>query len=139
MKKTVLLVVFALLTMVGIAKPVDQNTARRVAETYMQAAGMRNVAALADSIMKQFEDKQIDHVEIIYNRFKNSLTQVLSTEQFLPVEPKQTGDSEKKGNTNDYIYEPSKEDIVRSMKSAMREAHLSSPYLRMMSVSCSLV
>ncbi len=74
-----------------------------------------NVAALADSIMKQFEDKQIDHVEIIYNRFKNSLTQVLSTEQFLPVEPKQTGDSEKKGNTNDYIYEPSKEDIVRSM------------------------
>lgn len=48
MKKTLLLVVFALLTMVGIAKPVDQGTARRVAETYMQAAGMRNVAALAD-------------------------------------------------------------------------------------------
>lgn len=48
MKKTLLLAVFALLTMVGMAKPVDQSTARRVAETYLQAAGMRNVAALAD-------------------------------------------------------------------------------------------
>lgn len=76
-----------------------------------------NVAALADGIMKQFEDKQIDHVEIIYNQFKNSLTQVLSTEQFLPVTPKDLKDTKNLKGTknNDYIYEPSKEDIVRSM------------------------
>ena len=74
-----------------------------------------NVATLADSIMRQFEDKELDHVEIIYNCFKNSLTQVLTTEQFLPVKPGKSGDSGKSGNNNDYIYEPSKEDIVRSM------------------------
>ena len=76
-----------------------------------------NVVALADGIMKQFEDKQLDYVEIIYNRFKNSLTQVLSTEQWLPVTHKEHKDTKdfKSSKNNDYIYEPSKEDIVRSM------------------------
>jgi F-type H+-transporting ATPase subunit gamma len=75
------------------------------------------VAELADSVMKQFEDKKIDLVEIVYNRFKNSLVQILSTEQWLPVVPKDSKDSKdlKDTKTNDYIYEPSKEEIVRSM------------------------
>ena len=76
-----------------------------------------NVATLADSIMKQFEDKMVDHVEIIYNQFKNSLTQILTTEQWLPVVPKDFKGSKdlKDSKANDYIYEPTKEDIVRSM------------------------
>ena len=79
-----------------------------------------SVAALADGIMKQFEDKRIDLVEIVYNRFKNSLTQLLSTDQFLPVAPKDTNTPKDSGApkaaaVNDYIYEPSKEEIVRSM------------------------
>lgn len=76
-----------------------------------------NVAALADGIMKQFEDKMVDHVEIIYNQFKNSLTQILTTEQWLPVVPKDLNGSKdlKDSKANDYIYEPTKEDIVRSM------------------------
>ena len=71
------------------------------------------VAELADSVMKQFEDKKIDLVEIVYNRFKNSLSQVLSDEQWLPVE-KGNG-KEEKSQSNDYIYEPSKEEILREM------------------------
>ena len=76
-----------------------------------------NVAALADGIMKQFEDKMVDHVEIIYNQFKNSLTQILTTEQWLPVVPKDLKGSKdlKDSKANDYIYEPTTEDIVRSM------------------------
>lgn len=76
-----------------------------------------NVAALADGIMKQFEDKMVDHVEIIYNQFKNSLTQILTTEQWLPVVPKDLKGSKDLNDSkaNDYIYEPTKEDIVRSM------------------------
>ena len=76
-----------------------------------------NVAALADGIMKQFEDKMVDHVEIIYNQFKTSLTQILTTEQWLPVVPKDLKGSKdlKDSKANDYIYEPTKEDIVRSM------------------------
>jgi F-type H+-transporting ATPase subunit gamma len=85
-----------------------------------------NVAALADNIMKQFEEKQIDLVEVIYNRFKNSLMQILSTEQWLPVAPKDLKDSKdhKGSKANDYIYEPTKEDIVRSMVPLTLRANL---------------
>ena len=75
------------------------------------------VASIADDIMEKFSAKQFDHVEVVYNVFKNSLTQILTTEQWLPVAPKSLNGSKdiKESKVNDYIYEPSKEEIVRSM------------------------
>ena len=73
-----------------------------------------DIANLADSIMEQFCDKRYDRVELVYNQFKNSLVQILTTEQFLPVAPKTAEGSGKESN-NDYIYEPSKEAILREM------------------------
>lgn len=72
------------------------------------------VATLADEIMQGFCDKKYDRIELVYNQFKNSLVQILSTEQFLPVVPKaaEKGGAKKK---NDYIYEPNKEDILKEM------------------------
>ncbi len=72
-----------------------------------------NVAAIAEDIMKRFCDKEYDKVEIVYNKFKNSLTQILSTEQFLPVMP-DTKKNESKVQS-DYIFEPSKEEILKEM------------------------
>jgi len=77
-------------------------------------ADFDSVATLADSIMEQFCSKQYDRVEMVYNQFKNSLVQILTTEQFLPVQPKAAADKEK-GVANDYIYEPSKEVILRDL------------------------
>ena len=75
-----------------------------------------DVANLADSLMADYAEKRIDHVEVIYNQFKNSLTQVLSTEQFLPVEPHAApADGHGEKLVNDYIFEPSKEEILREM------------------------
>lgn len=75
------------------------------------------IAALADDIMQRFVAAQLDHVEIIYNQFKNSLTQILSTEQFLPLtrESSNTSSTSTSASTNDYIFEPSKNDILREM------------------------
>ncbi len=72
-----------------------------------------NVAAIAEDIMKRFCEKEYDKVELVYNKFKNSLTQILSTEQFLPVMP----DTKKNENKvqSDYIFEPSKQEILKEM------------------------
>ena len=72
-----------------------------------------NVAAIAEDIMNRFCEKEYDKVEIVYNKFKNSLTQILSTEQFLPVMP----DTKKEENKvqSDYIFEPSKQEILKEM------------------------
>lgn len=72
------------------------------------------VASLADSLMDAFAGKTVDRVELIYNQFKNSLSQILSCEQFLPVEPRAVSGEGTKHNS-DYIYEPSKEAILREM------------------------
>jgi F-type H+-transporting ATPase subunit gamma len=74
------------------------------------------VATLVDKLMQDFAEKRIDRVEVVYNQFKNSLSQILSTEQLLPVESgkRKTENGKREGN-NDYIYEPSKEEIMREM------------------------
>lgn len=81
----------------------------------LDGAAFDAVATLADTIMQQFCDKQYDLVEIVYNQFKNSLVQILQTEQFLPVIPAAKADNAAKAIANDYIYEPSKQDILREM------------------------
>ena len=73
--------------------------------------------------MNLYVDGTYDKVEIIYNRFKNAATQISQVEQFLPIKPVE-GDT----NTNvDYIFEPSKVDIVlelipKSLKTQLYKA-----------------
>ncbi len=84
-------------------------------DTLLDNASFDSVATLADDIMQQFCDKKYDRVELIYNQFKNSLVQILSTEQFLPIVPDTSSKAADKRMANDYIYEPSKEEILRQM------------------------
>ena len=57
-------------------------------DALLDAPGFDAIAALADSLMTDFAEKRIDRVELVYNQFKNSLSQVLTCEQWLPVAPK---------------------------------------------------
>lgn len=67
---------------------------------------------IAESIMKQYEEGEWDKVYIVYNRFKNAALQVVTTEQFLPVvAPQETASTQ----NLDYIFEPSKVEIVNEM------------------------
>ncbi len=69
-----------------------------------------NVAALANQVLADFEAGKFDRVELVYNQFKNAAVQIQTTEQFLPVE---LGDDTNSKNNADYIFEPSKEYIVK--------------------------
>ena len=82
----------------------------------LDAPSFDAVASLADTLLDDFAAKRIDHVEIVYNQFKNSLSQILSCEQFLPVDSgKMNAESGKPKANSDFIYEPSKEEIMREM------------------------
>ena len=70
-----------------------------------------NVAAIAEMLMAQFESKAFDKIELVYNKFKNAATQVIMTEQFLPIEPIESDSAV----SLDYIFEPSKEEIVETL------------------------
>jgi F-type H+-transporting ATPase subunit gamma len=71
-----------------------------------------NVAVIADALMKKFISGEYDKIELIYNQFKNAATQIVQTEQFLPLAPVQ---SDLTASVGDYIFEPSKEEIILTL------------------------
>jgi F-type H+-transporting ATPase subunit gamma len=71
-----------------------------------------NVAIIADVLTQKFITGEYDKIELVYNQFKNAATQIVQTEQFLPLESLK---SDKTASTGDYIYEPTKEDIVLTL------------------------
>jgi len=70
------------------------------------------VAEHAEYAMDSFLNAKYDKVVIIYNEFKNAAVQIVRNEQLLPIEPAQDDNDASKG---DYIFEPSKLEIVRDI------------------------
>jgi len=73
------------------------------------------VAKITNMIMGLFTDGDYDHVDVIYNRFKNAGTQILTEEQFLPIEVDQLAEEAGPVSNVDYIFEPTKEYIVEEL------------------------
>jgi len=69
------------------------------------------VSQVANKLIELYITEEYDHVEIVYNSFKNAATQIIKSEQFLPIPI-----SEKEGAENsDYLFEPSQELIVSTL------------------------
>ena len=71
-----------------------------------------NVALISDILTQKFVSGEYDKIELIYNQFKNAATQIIQTEQFLPLASIK---SDTTVSTGDYIFEPSKEEIVLTL------------------------
>ncbi|RAV29431.1 ATP synthase F1 subunit gamma [Sinomicrobium soli] len=69
------------------------------------------VALIADRLMELYREGTYDKIVLVYNHFKNAGNQVVRTEQFLPITPVE-GDVEL---ATDYIFEPSREEIVETL------------------------
>ena len=69
-----------------------------------------NVSEIADRLMVDFATEKFDKIVLIYNKFKNAATQIVTTEQFLPIVPVVGAAAE-----SDYIFEPGKAEIVSEL------------------------
>jgi F-type H+-transporting ATPase subunit gamma len=68
------------------------------------------VAEVADLLMTSFAEGKYDKVVVVYNQFINAANQIVQVEQLLPImKSESSGDSNSGG---DYLFEPSKEEIV---------------------------
>lgn len=72
-----------------------------------------NASSIAEEVMAAFVNGDYDKVEIVYNQFKNAAVQYLTVEQFLPVET--VGAVSGAAAPVDYIYEPTKEEIIKEL------------------------
>lgn len=75
-----------------------------------------NVLTFSENLMNDFADEKYDRIIFIYNQFKNAGSQILVKEQFLPIVGEETVEKEaKSADEIEYIFQPSKEDILNSL------------------------
>ena len=70
-----------------------------------------STAVIAEDMMKAFTEGAYDKIVLVYNRFKNAATQIVTTEQFLPII---SAEADQQSGA-DYLFEPTQEDIVTQL------------------------
>ena len=89
----------------------------KVTKGYLEFYDQMNyesVSEIAESIMDRYSNGDYDHVELVYNQFKNAAVQNLTNEQFLPVAlvSSKEESTKKTGYRLAYVFEPTMEQIV---------------------------
>lgn len=69
----------------------------------------------AQYLLNGFVNQEYDRVEFIYNQFKNAATQIVTAEQLLPVDMLSMNTGNASTQNNDYIFEPSKVEILADL------------------------
>jgi F-type H+-transporting ATPase subunit gamma len=73
-----------------------------------------NIALTANKLMELFTTGKYQRIDIAYNKFKNAAVQEYTIEQFLPLQKKLVSENPLL-KTSDFIFEPSKSDIYKSL------------------------
>jgi F-type H+-transporting ATPase subunit gamma len=73
------------------------------------------IQPIARQFMDDFAAQKFDHIEIIYNQFKNAAVQILQTETLLPVIRQEEKNQEPSGPKIDFIFEPSEKEIITEL------------------------
>jgi F-type H+-transporting ATPase subunit gamma len=75
---------------------------------------LSNVQNVAETAVKAYLNKEYDVVELVYSRFKNAATQLLTIERYLPI-PKTVEQAGKKVSKADFIFEPAKDLLIAEL------------------------
>ena len=81
----------------------------------------QDTALVAGEVMEEFKKGKYDKVLLVYNRFKNAATQLVTVEQFLPIVSEKITTEKISG---DYLYEPSQSAIVNELLPKSLKMHL---------------
>lgn len=93
---------------------VDEAELVENAQEIWDNLSFQTVSEVAGTIMELYANQTFDKVIYVYNAFKNAAVQNLKVEQFLPILPSVNEDKSTLSNA-DYIFEPSKKEIVENL------------------------
>lgn len=82
------------------------------AEDMFNDLSFERASNLAQFLMDEFSAGRVDKVVVVYNKFINAAVQEVKSEQFLPI-VSTVGDES--ASAGDYIFEPSKAEIVEDL------------------------
>lgn len=98
------------------AKDFSRRGALKCIDDYSElffSLSFENASKAAQYAMDGFVNGTYDKVVLVYNEFKNVATQIVHSDQYLPIEAKE-GSNDTTSNI-DYFYEPSKEYILEDL------------------------
>ena len=104
----------------AIGKKIVQAVKKLGFDPYFQSDELANnptyeeSVKIAEDLMKQFTDKKIDKVIVIYHHFRSKGSQILTTDTFLPFSFEELKKKKNDGYI-DYIVEPDKETILSEL------------------------
>lgn len=75
----------------------------------------KETVEMAEELMQKFVDKQIDEVVLLYHHFKSTASQIITQENFLPIDITKHVAREKESYGTDYILEPSREELMEAL------------------------
>ena len=84
-----------------------------------------NTTLIAQELMEAFATKKYDKIEIVYNHFKNAGQQVLTIDQFLPIQQFDVPQGKQENvQKADYIFEPEKSVLIKELLPKMLKVQL---------------
>ena len=103
-----------------------------------------HVFNLGEKVIQRYLSGEFDEVRVVYNKFKNAATQIITTEKLLPVKLKKASKDEKASAMKaDFTFEPNKAEILydlipRAVKTqiyrSLLESHASEHGARMVAM-----
>ena len=74
-----------------------------------------DAASIAETICSKFETGGVDVCTLIFNKFKNAITQEITLTRLIPAEVDQSDAADNDAAANSYEYEPEKDQLLASL------------------------
>jgi len=94
----------------------------KVYENITSGATYSTAALIGQEIVEGFTAEKYDAVYVIYNSFQSAIVQVVTTEQVVPIQPQ--ADETIKDAVTDYIYEPTRGEVLSQLLPKMVEVQI---------------
>ncbi len=82
-------------------------------ENFFNHLKFEDATEISNSLIQVYKENKFDRIEIVYNKFKSAVQQVITHEQFLPIFPDEEMKQDK--SSVDFLYQPSKEEILSAI------------------------
>lgn len=85
---------------------------RREFSNIYEDLSYRKASEIGDAIVTEYAGHDLDAVYLVYNEFKSAITQKVTIERLLPIEPMAVAENDSVG---DYLYEPDQRTILDTL------------------------
>lgn len=94
----------------------------KVHEDITTDATYKTAQLIGQEVVAEYSEEKYDAVYVIYNAFKSAIEQIVTVEQVLPIQPKETESVQE--DSVDYLYEPNRGEVLAQLLPKMVEVQI---------------